>query len=182
MSRIENGDKIFPALFDLQINIVSLLVEVGVIGDLEHKFEAIKGTVRSLYESHEVFSNRMDAFRHQFSVILRYRAIWDKFMGLIIMRFLPDKYDAYMKAKSKKKDFITITSKVHIDTLFKPLIDAMMEFDDEFRTTEAHFTGRIRKWTFTSLGIHASPSLRLIHPYIGIHLRNMLSLLKAAFN
>jgi hypothetical protein len=97
----------------------------------------------------------MDTFRYQFSFIVRYRALWQKFLGIAILRAFPDKYETFMKQTSKKKAFIKIVRDTLGDNeassrLLQEIMDHLKDFDEDFRTTEIHGTGRIRKWIFTS--------------------------------
>ena len=83
-------------------------------------------------------------------IALRYRAFYDKFMGILVLALCPDDYDSFIKADSRKKEF---GKKMvgHLDSSsIKSLIASISHLDDTFRTPEVHQTGRMRKWVLSS--------------------------------
>jgi len=102
--------------------------------------------------------------------VLRYRAAWDKIMGLLILLYTPNNYETYYAGKSRKKMFSKYMPEFISDRLTtKYLSDLVQSFDDDFRTPEAHGTGVLRKWVlepaiFTKITID-DPNNRLVVTY-----------------
>jgi hypothetical protein len=60
--------------------------------------------------SEAVFFPRLDMHRYSTSYIFRYRALWDKVMGFVILFFAPHRYDEFANAKSKRRTFSKIAT------------------------------------------------------------------------
>lgn len=148
----ENGGRLFSALLDIQINFVLLYLDIIAVGSTwNSQFSKGKLEGGSVLDSEAKFFGKMDIHRFNTSYILRYRAIWDKIMGLIVLEHAPSDYDAFSKSKSKKKTFKKILDKC--DQVSPEFIygvnDLLTNFDHTFRTAEAHGTGSLRKYSFT---------------------------------
>jgi hypothetical protein len=140
-----------------------------------HKFTAkenLKGF--SILDSDLEFFARIDFHRVCSSFILRYRALWDKIMGFLVLTFIPQKYKDYENAKSRKRTFKKIvntliesdTEKHRVFNIFAEEIIPILEgFDNVYRTPEAHGTGVLRKWSFSNLSFQDDPSFDLILDY-----------------
>lgn len=118
----------------------------------------------SILDSNAKFFGKMDIHRFASAFILRYRAIWDKIMGFLLLLFSPEDYGGFSNSKSKKKAFRTAASKVRDipDEFVTDLLLALEKFDNVFRTPEAHGTGAFRKWSLTMEGFEGNPMLDLI--------------------
>jgi hypothetical protein len=161
----EDGGRIFAAVLDVYVNF--LLLFCDQIAAAMARSNAPASTLRpqvSALESSEIFNARMDLHRYNSSFVLRYRALWDKLMGLLILIYVPHQYERFIAAKSRKKKFKDIS--VQANTLDSKLADALLQlierFDNEFRTPEAHGTGALRKWSFVVTELSQDRSLHLL--------------------
>lgn len=161
----DDGGKIFAALLDIEINFVLLYCDTHNIGAIwNQKFSKGKLEGGSVLDSKDKFFGKMDIHRFSSSYVLRYRALWDKIMGLLILIFSPERYESFYRSKSKKKSFKRIAEKIpQISPEFITSInDSLTKFDSVFRTPEAHGTGSLRKWSFLMESMADNPSIELI--------------------
>ena len=95
----------------------------------------------------------------------RYRSIWDKIMGLFVLFHVPESYEKYCKAKSRKKEFmkLMLSAKEMPKESIDNISEAISDFDQKFRTPEVHGTGVLRKWGLTMLSLDETPFFELIH-------------------
>ena len=71
-------------------------------------------------------------------------------MGIYVLLLLPASYDSLLSdGRSRKGKFKTLIEKQH--SMFAPsaqtIVKLVTEFDDQFRTSEAHAAGVLRKRT-----------------------------------
>ena len=147
----QNGGRIFSSLLDLKINAALTLKDIFSFLNTDRQTHSKNNPEkRDVLDSTHFFRARMDCHDHLTSFIFRYRAMWDKVMGLMVLITIPDKYESFMQSKSKKKDFKKLAFKHNLasDELLNQFLSMIESFDDKFRTPEAHGTGRLRKWTF----------------------------------
>ncbi len=160
----ENGSKIFYSLLDIDINFALLMCDICEAGNMWNRmFSGNKCSEGSVLESSDLFFGKMEIHRCLSSFILRYRAIWDKIMGLLIMLFAPESYRDFERADSRKKEFgkiIKKTSQISHEEL-QYINELLTNFDNEFRTSEAHGTGRLRKWSFMMESMGDNPTCKL---------------------
>jgi len=163
--------KTFYSYFDLIINIVLLGVDLDDCMKIyNEKFSSKPQEIRSVLDSIDIFSGKMDMHRCQSSFIFRYRAVWDKLMGFLILLISPEEYNAFIKADSRKGSFKKI-AKNHLDSspylseIIKIIDNDIKQFDDDFRTPEAHYAGRLRKWSFITLPWRQDPAILLYGYY-----------------
>jgi hypothetical protein len=101
--------------------------------------------------SEAVFFPRLDMHRYSTSYILRYRALWANVMRFVILFFAPHRYDELANAKSQRRTFSNIATHAIVPPEFLQTIDSLLsDFDDRFRSPEAHGTGSLRKWSLSS--------------------------------
>lgn len=143
--------RIFAALVDIKITMGLLWVDIVAFGkeiDVLLNCEEIEG--ESEAKRTESFMARMHMHSHANAFILRYRSIWDKIMGLIVLLIAPQEYENYFKSKSRKRSFRKIVEKFKKFPI--EFVDATEEmlskFDNTYRTAEAHGTGVLRKTSF----------------------------------
>lgn len=117
----------------------------------------------SLLASPEKFFGKADLHRTNSSYVLRYRAIWDKIMGLVVLLLLPAQYDRFAGAKSRKRMFRQLAASMPLipPTLVDQIETTISRFDGQFRTPEAHGTGVIRKWNYLLEASEDNPQLQL---------------------
>lgn len=99
----------------------------------------------------DVFCRQVSVFRANSDYILRYRAIWDKVMAIVVLLRAPEEFQCFVKADSRKKAFSKIAKKQpgRIPTsLLDHVLETTAAFDQKYRTEEAHGTGSARKWSF----------------------------------
>jgi hypothetical protein len=149
--------RLFYSYFDIVISIIHLDNDLWTGAQIwNEKFSKKESARGSVLDSKDNFYGKMDIHRYHVSFVLRYRAIWDKIMGFLILLFFPEHYDTFAKADSRKKSFRTIAEN-HLDkwqylpSIVKIIDGPLTKFDNDYRTPEAHFTGRLRKWSFMML-------------------------------
>jgi hypothetical protein len=161
----ENGGREFTALLDIQINFILLYCDSMNVGAIwNDNFSKGKLEGGSILDSQAKFFGKMDIHRFNSSFILRYRALWDKIMGLILLLFSPQDYERFCQSKSKRKFFKRIINTIpDAAPHFGDQVDNLLtDFDNKFRTPEAHGTGMLRKWSFLMEPMHENPQIDLI--------------------
>jgi hypothetical protein len=150
-ARHPEGGRLFAQVLDIQLQVAALQAEMAVVGktvnsDLQHS----KTNPRQPLASAADFAPGMRLFEAMTSFILRYRAIWDKLMGAIVLLLDHTQYQAYCKAKSRKRFFVGFLSK-HSDRWRQyaaNVSETIEAFDTKFRTAEAHGSGVARRLAF----------------------------------
>gem|GEM_PF-1266770 len=158
----QGRDRIIAALLDLVIGFCALLVDLTEARQTwQYYFGAGRIEGGSILDSPEAFAGRMEIHRLNTSFVLRYRALWDKIMGILVLLVVPDAYQNFAKSKSKKSKFASLMESR--PSLFPGLAGSIVklttEFDDSFRTAEAHGSGTIRKWTLIIEPMKESPQM-----------------------
>ncbi len=161
----QDGGRIFSALLDLQISFSLLYLDSHSVGATWSRLFS-KGKLQggSVLDSVEGFFGKMDIHRFNTSYVLRYRAVWDKIMGLMVMIRVPHEYDRFNSSKSRKRTFRKLALKYHIvdEGTVTKLEDLLTEFDGAFRTGEAHGVGVLRKYSFTMEPMDKNPQIDLL--------------------
>ena len=159
----ENRGSIMSAYFDMKLNYLFVIFDIYKIGAIwNNNFPKGKLEGGSVLDSNEKFEGKMEILRHQSSFILRYRALWDKIMGYLILFYVPDRYDQFDHANSKLRSFNKIAMDIpEMSAAVSVIADELNRFNSDFRTPEAHRTGRIRKWTLTMEPINQNPQIEL---------------------
>ena len=160
-----DGGRVFTSLLDIYLNLHMIHLDLASVGGTwNSNFSKGKLEGGSVLDSSDKFFGKMDIHRFASAFILRYRAIWDKIMGFLLLFFSPGAYDGFSKSKSKKKSFRVAVLKIpEIPQEFVTgLLEALEKFDNTFRTPEAHGTGALRKWSLTMEGFEGNPMLELI--------------------
>ena len=158
------GAKLFAALTDVRISLALLNCDSVALGrSLNRTMPQAMPSVGELMQS-QAFELRMDIHRHANSFILRIRSLWDKFMGLLVLRFAPQDYERFASSKSKKAAFRKIMAQHSIlsDGFAVTAEELIQKFDDSHRTPEAHGTGTLRKSSFTWGSHEESPPIALL--------------------
>jgi hypothetical protein len=159
-----DGPRIFAALIDVRISLALLFCDSIALGREANKTmpQALE-RVGKLTES-QAFEIRMEMHRYANSFILRFRSLWDKFMGLLVLRFAPQDYERFASSKSKKAAFRKIMAHHSIlpDGFVSTAEGLIQKFDDSHRTPEAHGTGTLRKKSFAWNSHTESPPMALL--------------------
>ncbi len=161
-----DGGRVFAAVLDLRINLILVFSDITSMGAVWNKFFS-KGKLEggSVLDNAIKFNGKMDIHRFNTSFVLRYRALWDKVMGLLVLMDAPQYYDQFMKAGSRKKEFIKIAEaqKICEEVFIEELVDLLTTFDNKFRTSEAHGTGVLRKYSFLMESMIDNPQGDLVN-------------------
>jgi hypothetical protein len=158
-----SGSRVFAAMVDLRISLALLEQHTIALGRLLNRSIPDEEN-KALNESEASFLARMEIHDHANAFVLRFRSIWDKVMGVLVLRFEPSRYESFINAKSKRAAFRKILP-AHpvIPADFVSAAEAIIRaFDDRLRTPESHGTGTLRKTSFTWSEIEASPPIALL--------------------
>ncbi len=161
----ENSGRTFVAFLDIKLSFSHIYRDIMNIGNVWNKnFSKGKFEGGSFLDSQQRFDKKMDMHYHFTSFVLRYRAIWDKIMGFILLIMAEDaEYKKFEKAKSRKKSFKKSAEISGIPKEFyEEIIDKLEKFDNQFRTAEAHGTGVLRKFVFDMTSITDNPQGELL--------------------
>ena len=154
------GPRLFTALLDFNINIVDLLIDFSSFGGTwNNHFSKGKLEGGSVLDDSQKFDGKVLVHHHFTNLIPRYRAIWDKIMGIFVLRYESGMYKKYCRADSRKAEFKKIfdnSQDVTQETALK-ITNQVQEFDDKFRTPEVHGAGSVRKWSFTMYNMGDTP-------------------------
>lgn len=153
----EYGSRIFMAILDLAISQTNCTCELDdCIRIWNNYFPAnnIYGnTVQSsILESQSFFEGKLFFQRYLNSFVFKFRAHWDKIMGLYFLVWKYDLYQKFIQARKKKKMFLdNFEGHPMVDQEVVGYVkNELTLFDEDFRTHEAHGTGRLRKYAFTT--------------------------------
>ena len=156
----QDGGKLFAALLDIHINFLLLHSDIVAASKAWGRDTVETGSV---LDSEEIFFRKMEVHKFNSSFIFRYRALWDKLMGFTVLYFVPNKYEDFVSARSRRNSFKKIfSSNGGLPHDFVVVLnDSLGDFDDNFRTPEAHGTGRLRKRSFIMQSLLESPTIEL---------------------
>ncbi len=137
--------RLFMALVDLKMNFILLLID-----NLYSSPKPEPLSVGKDFHNYLFFKNRMEIHRHNSNYIPRYRAFWDKLMGVFILINSEKDYETYNSSKSRKKSFKNLATGISfLDKEFtQQILEHIQKFDDYFRTGELHRFGSLRKYSF----------------------------------
>ena len=159
-----HGGRMFAALTDLRISLALLYCDSIALGrEANRTMPDALEKAGQLSES-QAFEIRMEIHCHANSFILRFRSLWDKFMGLLVLRFAAQDYDRFANSKSKKAAFRKIMAQHGIlpEGFVSTAEGLVQKFDDTHRTPEAHGTGTLRKSSFAWTAHADSPPMALL--------------------
>ena len=196
-----NG-KLLNAYVDLELTYLFMMKDTLLAGGTHNRLhDTGKIEMGSVLEDFELFSGKMNILYSLSAFSFRIRAFWDKYMGMLFLLYENQKYEKYIKARSRKAFFIRHAQEwpeisVHlrkcltdivkewlihsgqreaakeIDSValcvpfpdpFLKMLGELIEMVDAVRTTEAHGTGFLRKWTLSNLPIDRSRDFGLIN-------------------
>lgn len=160
----EQGGRIFVSFLDIRLSFSYLhLAVTKMFGTWNQKFSPGKLAGGKVIDSPQKFFGKMEIHQSATEFVHRYRALWDKVMGLLVLLHCPDEYDNYCGAKSRRKYFkrlAKVTPQIgeELGSSWAILLEA---FDNRFRTPEVHGTGSLRKWSFQMIGLNENPQVEL---------------------
>lgn len=165
LSKKENHhNRLFYAILDLKINFVLLAIDEFNTGAIWNKFcSSYSSDNAKITDNYKYFFGKMEVHKHFSNFIPRYRAIWDKIMGIIILFDSESKYEQYQHSKSKKKSFKNLTNDINFlsKDFAENVTNYLEKFDNTFRTNEMHNFGSLRKWSFLMTSFHKTPLIDL---------------------
>lgn len=108
-----HGSRVFAALIDLKINFTLLSLDSFFSGAIWNEQNSIKlSEEETVLDNHSLFFKRLEIHRHHSNYIPRYRAIWDKIMGILLLIHSEEIYNKYNAKKSRKKAFKNLSAEV----------------------------------------------------------------------
>ena len=159
------GGRLFTALLDIQINFALLQAEIHGMGSTwNYNFGGDRPKPEDVLTTPSAFFATMDIHKFNTAFVFRYRALWDKIMGFLVMICAYDEYERFRRSKSRRKSFRKIMAT--IDSIpyesIQNIEQILDDFERKFRTPEAHGTGALRKWSFLAVGADKNPSGELL--------------------
>ncbi|MDO4971297.1 MAG: hypothetical protein Q4E41_04285 [Bacteroidales bacterium] len=162
MSLSENGRKLFAAILDLKITIAFLFIDAIKFAPDFNALNHRDGT--NILEDESLFNKKMKMLHHNIDLAVRYRAFYDKFMGLNIMLLNPSKYEDYNNTiRGRKNKFQSLVKGLLDDKSISSLIEQVTYLDNNYRTPEVHKTGSMRTWVLTSQDLFLDKQLNLMN-------------------
>jgi len=165
LQSFSEGGRLFTALLDLKLSLVMLNFDMTKAGATwNEKFSKGKYEGGTALDNQDKFDGKAELQYYHTNFVPRYRAFWDKLMGIFILLFDHNNYDKFRRAKSRKKEFEKLCKDIPQipDEFVKNIIKGISDFDQNFRTPEVHGTGVIRKWSFTMFSLHETPLVDFI--------------------
>ncbi len=156
---------VFYALLDIRLHFICLQVEIQrAAGTWNECFSKGKLEGGSVLDSEQKLFGKMSMYGDLTSFTLRCRALWDKVMGFLVLLVTPNQYDEFIRSKSRRRKFLQLARKTseNFGKFGESLAAHVKEFDEKFRTAEAHGAGRLRKWVFLMESLHENPQIELL--------------------
>jgi hypothetical protein len=153
----EYGSRVFSAILDFAISQTNCTCELDDCVKVWNKYfsesnEYGNASQSLLLDSEKFFEGKFYYQRHLNSFVFKFRAHWDKVMGLYFLVWKYESYQNFIRSHSKKKMFLKEFEghKMVDQEVVNYVKNELTLFDENFRTHEAHGTGRLRKFTFTN--------------------------------
>ena len=101
-----NG-KLLNACIDLELNYLFMMKDVHLASGTHNQLHA-KGKIASgsVLEDFELFSGKVDILNALSALSFRVRAFWDKYMGILFLLYEWQKYEKFLRTRSRRKYFI----------------------------------------------------------------------------
>ena len=160
----ENGGKLFAALLDLKITIAFLFIDAIKYAPDFNALNRKDGL--NILEDEALFNKKMKMLHHNIDLAVRYRAFYDKLMGIVIMLKQPSMYGYFInkdRKTSTKTKFKGIIKGYIDDECISTLINQVDYLDNNYRTAEVHKTGSMRTWVLTSQDLFLDKQLNLMN-------------------
>jgi len=160
-----DGGRVFTAFLDIYINIAMLGIDVSVMPKVTNRDRKEGRTPdSSILDDLGHFKERMELHHGNTNFIFRYRALWDKLLGFLVLMYIPEEYERFFSSKSRKKAFnkIAVEKGVFPTNLWKYLERVLNDFDNRYRTPEAHGVGAMRKWSLIVQTADSNPQTGLM--------------------
>ena len=115
MAQKENGGTLFAALLDLKITIAFLFIDAIKYAPDFNALNRKDGS--NILEDETLFNKKMKMLHHNIDLAVRYRAFYEKLMGIVILLYNPSQYDKF-DCKSRKE-----SSKAKFEKIIKGHLD-----------------------------------------------------------
>ena len=101
-----NG-KLLYACVDLELTYLFMMKDVSLAGGRHNQLHS-RGKIASgsVLEDLELFSGKTDILYALSALSFRIRAFWDKYMGILFLLYEYEKYEKFIKARSRKDYFV----------------------------------------------------------------------------
>ena len=101
-----NG-KLLHAYLDLEFTNLFIMKDMSLSGGTNNQLNN-RGKIAStsVLEDFELFSGKIDILYALTALVFRLRAFWDKYMGMLFLLYDCQKYEKFIKAKSRKNYFV----------------------------------------------------------------------------
>lgn len=157
--------RLFAALVDITLTVGMVWIDTVAFGQQFNRLIAkTDDSDANISTGEGSFYTRMQMHYHANGYVLRYRSAWDKIMGFFVLLNAPEHYEQFVSAKSRKKAFRKIAEKSGVPPIefVESVEKALTQFDDSFRTAEAHGTGILRKSSFVWTTFSDNPQAQFL--------------------
>ena len=161
----EYGSRVFMAIIDFAISQTNCASELDDCIKVWNSYfskgnEYHNHSQSTILGDEKFFEGKFYFQRYLNSFVFKYRAHWDKIMGLYFLIWKYDHYQNFIRAPKKKRMFLREFEghKMVDQDIVNYVRNDLTLFDENFRTHEAHGTGKLRKFAFTN-GLEESKSL-----------------------
>lgn len=115
-------------------------------------------------ESQARFFGKLEIHCFNTGYVLRYRALWDKLMGLMILIYAPHEHESFMSAKSKRLRFQKLAEKHQFAEaqFLKKLDELLTRFDTAFPAADFYGNGAQTEYSFAMESLNRNPQAGLI--------------------
>lgn len=146
--RIEGDGRLFAAIQDLKITVAFLFIDF--IKSCPDSKSINRQDNPDVLSDADLFRKKMKMMHELIDMAIRFRAFYDKFMGVQVLLFCPERYNSYISAKSRKNVFREMMKEYIASDSLDSLFDSINHLDERFRTPEVHQAGSMRKWVLSS--------------------------------
>lgn len=138
-------DKLMVMFVDFKITFVE-------VSNTYYKFVITNNKIIEL-NSTDISVLKIEAHDIFVTFVLKYRSLWDKIMGiLVLVYFDKNKYEIFCKSRSRKNHFKKLFVNHLVWNKIELYYSSLDDFDNQYRTPEAHYDGRARKETIFNTG------------------------------
>lgn len=159
-----DGGKIFSMLLDIHVNFLFLFLDIHSVDTTWNQLQA-KGKLDngSIFNSKTKFYGKMEIHRFHTAYVLRYRDLWEKLMGLMVALYVPDEYESFANAKSKRMRFQKLAEKHRFaDPQFlKKLGELLTSFDLAFPNADAIGMDSRHDFSIVMENLDSNPQVQL---------------------
>lgn len=146
---LSDAGRILTATMDVKLAYVAAIKDsMEFMGAYNHSIVNTESTAEQVLSDPDVFAARYHMYRMVTGAVLRFRALWDKVMGLWVLLVAPEQYHKYLRADSRKGYFAEKIAPTIMEHDFVRILQVIADIDNRYRTPEAHGHGTVRKFIF----------------------------------